>query len=174
MRATSAVCGELVITDDLTGLFNARYFDEILDIEINRAKRFGTPLALVFIDLDHFKLVNDQHGHLIGSRVLAEIGQLIKQRIRAVDCGARYGGDEFVLILPQTDKTGAYELVTNLQKKICSHVVMSEDGAEIRVTASFGIATLPEDVDNKLDLIRLADNLMYQVKETTRNGIMLS
>lgn len=165
---------ELVITDDLTGLFNARYFDEILDIEINRAQRFNVPVALVFIDLDHFKLVNDRHGHLIGSRVLAEIGQLIKRRLRAVDCGARYGGDEFVIILPQTDKMGAYELVVNLQERICKHELVAEDGTPIRVTASFGIAAMPEDVDNKLDLIRLADNMMYRVKATTRNGIMMA
>ncbi|MDY0291089.1 MAG: sensor domain-containing diguanylate cyclase [Desulfuromonadaceae bacterium] len=165
---------ELVITDDLTGLHNARYFDEILDIEIRRSQRFNTPVSLVFLDLDHFKRVNDRHGHLIGSQVLTEIGQLIKKRLRAVDCGARYGGDEFVIILPQTDKMGAYELVANLRRRICDHVLIAEDGTPIQVTASFGIASMPEDVDNKLDLIRLADNMMYKVKATTRNGIMMA
>ncbi|MFA5699920.1 MAG: sensor domain-containing diguanylate cyclase [Desulfuromonas sp.] len=165
---------ELVITDDLTGLFNARYFDEVLDIEIRRAQRYGTSMALVFMDLDHFKRVNDQHGHLTGSRVLAEIGHLIKRRIRDIDCAARYGGDEFVLILPQTDKRGAYELVADLHHRIRTHVFYTEDGAQIQVTASFGIATLPEDVDNKYALIRLADKMMYQVKETTRDGIMMA
>lgn len=165
---------ELVITDDLTGLFNARYFDEILEIEINRTQRFHTSVALVFIDIDHFKLVNDRHGHLIGSQVLAQIGQLIKKRLRSVDCGARYGGDEFVIILPQTDKMGAYELVVDLQERICAHALTAEDGTRIKVTASFGIASMPEDVDNKLDLIRLADNMMYKVKQTTRNGIMMA
>ncbi len=165
---------ELVITDDLTGLFNARYFDEVLDIEIRRAQRFGTPLALVFMDLDHFKLVNDRHGHLVGSRVLAEIGNLIKRRIRDIDCAARYGGDEFVIVLPQTEKKGAYELVTDLLERIRKHVLLTENGAQVRVTASFGIAILPEDADNKHDLIRLADELMYQIKETTRDGIMLA
>jgi len=164
---------ELVITDDLTGLYNARYFDELLDIELSRAKRFSVSLSLVFIDLDFFKLVNDNHGHLVGSRMLSEIGQLFKQRIRNVDFGARYGGDEFVLILPQTDKNGAYELVSNLREMVSSYVLTTDEGKEVSVTASFGIASYPEDVDNKIDLIRLADNLMYKVKETTRDGIMM-
>lgn len=165
---------ELVITDDLTGLYNARYFDELLDIELSRAQRFSASLSLVFIDLDYFKLVNDKHGHLIGSRMLAEIGQLFKNRIRNVDYGARYGGDEFVLILPQTDKKGAYELVCSLRDMVRNYVLTTENGAEVSVTASFGISSYPEDVDNKVDLIRLADNLMYKVKETTRDGIMMA
>ncbi|MBN2645779.1 MAG: sensor domain-containing diguanylate cyclase [Desulfuromonadaceae bacterium] len=164
---------ELVITDDLTGLFNARYFDDLMDIEISRAQRFGSPLSLVFMDLDHFKQVNDTHGHLVGSRMLSELGFLIKERIRSVDFGARYGGDEFVLILPQTGKQGAYELVSYLREMINSYVLTTETGAHVQVTASFGIATLPDDADNKIDLIRLADNRMYKVKETTRDAIMM-
>ncbi|MDD3800965.1 sensor domain-containing diguanylate cyclase [Desulfuromonas thiophila] len=164
---------ELVITDDLTGLFNARYFDDLLTTEISRAHRFGEPLSLVFMDLDHFKWVNDRHGHLVGSRMLAEIGQLLKNRIRAVDFGARYGGDEFVLILPQTGKTGAFELVSQLRQRIREHVLLADNGTPVQVTASFGIASLPEDADNKIDLIRLADNRMYRVKETSRDGICL-
>ena len=165
---------ELVITDDLTGLYNARYFDDLLEIELNRAKRFGSSLALVFIDLDFFKLVNDKHGHLVGSRVLSEIGQLFKRRIRSVDYGARYGGDEFVLILPETDKVGAYGLVCNLRDLVRSYVMITDEGAEISVTASFGIAVYPDDADNKIDLIRKADNMMYKVKESTRDGVMMA
>lgn len=165
---------ELVITDDLTGLYNARYFDELIDIEINRAQRFDSHLSLVFIDLDFFKLVNDKHGHLVGSRMLAEIGQLFKKRIRSVDYGARYGGDEFVLILPQTCKRGAYDLVCSLRDMVRAFVLTTQDGARVSVTASFGIATFPEDADNKIDLIRQADNMMYKVKETTRDGIMMA
>lgn len=165
---------ELVITDDLTGLYNARYFDDLLDVEIARAQRFDSTLSLVFIDLDFFKLVNDNHGHLVGSRMLAEIGQLLKSRIRTVDYGARYGGDEFVLILPQTSKKGAYDLVCSLRELVRSHVLLTEDGSEIRVTASFGIAAYPIDADNKIDLIRLADNMMYKVKQTTRDGVLMA
>ncbi len=165
---------ELVITDDLTGLYNARYFDELLEKELSRAQRFNASLSLVFIDLDYFKLVNDNHGHLIGSKMLSEIGQLFKNRIRNVDYGARYGGDEFVLILPQTDKQGAYELVCSLRDMVRGYVLTTESGARVSVTASFGISNYPEDVDNKLDLIRLADNLMYQVKEANRDGIMMA
>jgi diguanylate cyclase (GGDEF)-like protein len=165
---------ELVITDDLTGLYNARYFDELLEIELSRAQRFHSNLSVVFIDLDFFKLVNDKHGHLVGSRMLSEIGQLFKHRIRSVDYGARYGGDEFVLILPQTNKQGAYELVSTLRDKVRNFVLTTDTGTEVRVTASFGISNFPEDADNKTDLIRLADNLMYKVKETTRDGIMMA
>jgi len=165
---------ELVITDDLTGLYNARYLDDLLDIEISRAERFNSNLALVFIDLDYFKLVNDKHGHLIGSRMLAEIGQLFKRRIRSVDFGARYGGDEFVLILPQTDKEGAYDLVCHLRDMVRSYALTTEAGDKVNVTASFGIATYPEDATTKIDLIRLADNMMYKVKETTRDGVMMA
>lgn len=165
---------ELVITDDLTGLYNARYFDDLLDVEISRAKRFDTTLSLVFIDLDFFKLVNDNHGHLVGSRMLSEIGQLLKHRIRTVDFGARYGGDEFVLILPQTCKAGAYDLVCSLREMVRSHVLTTEEGVDVSVTASFGIAAYPVDADNKIDLIRLADNMMYKVKQTTRDGVLMA
>ena len=165
---------ELVITDDLTGLYNARYLDDLLDIEISRAERFSSNLALVFIDLDFFKLVNDKHGHLVGSRMLAEIGQLFKRRIRSVDFGARYGGDEFVLILPQTDKAGAYDLVCNLRDMVRSYQLTTETGDKVSVTASFGIATYPDDATTKIDLIRQADNMMYKVKETTRDGVMMA
>jgi diguanylate cyclase (GGDEF)-like protein len=91
-----------------------------------------------------------------------------------VDYGARYGGDEFVLILPQTSKQGAYDLVCSLREMVRNHVLLTEDGSEIRVTASFGIAAYPIDADNKIDLIRLADNMMYKVKQTTRDGVLMA
>ncbi len=165
---------ELVITDDLTGLYNARHFNDLIEIEIRRAQRFDDKLSLVFVDLDYFKHVNDQHGHLVGSRMLAEIGKLFKNRIRSVDYGARYGGDEFVFILPQTDKQGAYDLVSNLRDLVRSYVLTTEDGKRVNVTASFGIACYPDDADDKLSLIRVADNMMYKVKETSRDGIKVA
>ncbi|HWI41177.1 MAG TPA: sensor domain-containing diguanylate cyclase [Verrucomicrobiae bacterium] len=162
----------LVITDDLTGLYNARHFDEALEEEVARAQRYGTPLALLFLDLDHFKSVNDTHGHLAGSRLLAEVGQLIRRTIRKVDKAARYGGDEFVLILPNTGREGALVLASNLRRVLAEQVFRTPAGLPVRVTASFGVAALPEDAADKRGLIAAADAAMYRVKEGGRNGVL--
>ncbi|MDW7709732.1 MAG: sensor domain-containing diguanylate cyclase [Deferrisomatales bacterium] len=162
---------ELVITDDLTGLYNARHLLEYLDHEVDRAHRYGTPLSLVFFDVDYFKGVNDTHGHLVGSRVLTEMGRLIRGCVRSSDVAARYGGDEFVLVLPNTDKKGAVTVASNLRQKVREHYFLSEQGYRIRVTASFGVASYPEDAQTKLALIRHADQAMYRVKETTRDAV---
>lgn len=164
----------LVITDSLTGLYNARHFDELLDAEVERSRRFACPLSLIFFDLDHFKVVNDTHGHLVGSRVLAEVGALLRKNIRSVDIAARFGGDEFVVLLPNTDKWGAHTLGNNLRALMRNCGFVSDDGQPITVTASFGIASMPEDASTKLDLVRLADKAMYVVKETTRDGVLLA
>jgi diguanylate cyclase (GGDEF)-like protein len=162
---------ELVITDDLTGLHNSRHMHELLDHEFERAKRYTTPLSLVFIDLDHFKEVNDTHGHLVGSRLLTEIGRLIKENLRTVDYAARYGGDEFVLILPNTAKKGAVVVAAKLRNALRQRQFHADDGTPFKITASFGIASYPEDATTKRDLVSLADQAMYAVKESSRDGI---
>ncbi len=162
---------ELVITDDLTGLYNSRHLHVLLDLEFERAKRYHTPLSLVFIDLDHFKEVNDTHGHLVGSRLLTEIGQLVKANLRTVDFAARYGGDEFVLILPNTAKEGALAVAGKLREALRQREFRADDGDPFTITASFGIASYPEDASNKRDLVSLADQAMYAVKESSRDGI---
>lgn len=162
---------QLVITDDLTGLFNARHMHHLIDYEIERARRYGSSVALVFIDLDHFKQVNDTHGHLIGSRLLSEIGHFLRDNIRKVDLAARYGGDEFVLILPETGKQGALILCNNLCQQLRQHPFLSEAGMDLKVTASFGVAALPEDAADKAELLRQADRVMYEVKATSRNAV---
>lgn len=164
---------ELVITDDLTGLYNSRHLHMLLDFEVERARRYGTDLSLIFIDLDRFKSVNDTYGHLAGSRLLTEIGHLIRDHIRKSDIAARYGGDEFVIILPNTAKDGAYVLASNLREAIRKYQFLADDGNYIRVTASFGIAAFPSDAESKQDLIRLADQAMYEVKETSRDAIKM-
>jgi diguanylate cyclase (GGDEF)-like protein len=171
---TYARINALVITDDLTGLYNARHFDMVLDLEVERAHRYGAPLALVFFDLDHFKQVNDTHGHLVGSRLLAEVGALVHRQIRSTDVAARFGGDEYVILLPSTDKAGALTMVGKLRQRLREHRFHADDGQSISVTASFGIAALPEDALSKLDLMRLADQAMYRVKGTTRDGVELA
>ncbi len=162
---------ELVVTDDLTGLYNARYLLDVLDYEVDRARRYGYPVSLVFLDLDFFKDVNDTHGHLVGSRLLGEVGQILRGLIRKADVAVRYGGDEFVLVLPNTPKEGAVTLASNLRQRIREHYFLADEGYRIRLTASFGVATYPTDAQSKLALVRLADQAMYRVKEETRDGV---
>ena len=163
---------ELVITDDLTGLYNGRYLHTLIDEEIERVRRFGGKLSLIFIDLDFFKKINDTCGHLVGSRTLAEIGQLIKENVRRICKSARYGGDEFVIVMPNTGKSGAMTLATKLCELFRAHNFRDDNNESFNMTASFGIATFPDDADSKDELIRLADQAMYRVKETSRNAVM--
>lgn len=162
---------QLVITDDLTGLYNARHMHRLIDYEIERARRYNTPVALVFIDLDHFKQVNDTYGHLVGSRLLAEVGGFLQENVRKVDLAARYGGDEFVLVLPATNKSGAMILCNHLCNLLRNRPFVTEDGVTLRITASFGVAALPEDAADKAELLRQADRAMYEVKATSRDGV---
>jgi diguanylate cyclase (GGDEF)-like protein len=163
---------ELVITDDLTGLYNGRYLHTLIEEEIERVRRFGGKLSLIFIDLDFFKKINDTCGHLVGSRTLAEIGALIKDNVRRICKSARYGGDEFVIVMPNTGKSGAMTLATKLCELFRAYDFRDDNDVTFKMTASFGIATFPDDADTKDDLIRLADQAMYRVKETSRDAVL--
>jgi diguanylate cyclase (GGDEF)-like protein len=165
---------QLVITDDLTGLFNSRYFFEQIEYEVARSKRYGSPLSLVFLDLDHFKNVNDSYGHLTGSRLLAEVGAVVAESIRKTDKAARYGGDEFVIILPHTEKTGAYTFALKLHNELNNKAFFSNNGNRLTVSGSFGVASFPEDAHNSTELISLADEAMYLVKNNGRNGVRVA
>jgi len=162
---------ELSITDELTELYNSRHFQTLIDYEIERAERLETELSLVFIDLDHFKEVNDTYGHLTGSRLLSEVGRIIHDNTRIVNHAARYGGDEFVILLPGAGNEAALGMIKNLQKVFQEADFRSNCGQPIEVTASIGVATYPTNAENKQELIRLADEAMYEVKKTTRNGV---
>lgn len=162
---------ELTIIDDCTGLYNARHMHTLIDTELSRAKRYKHPFSVIFLDLDHFKNVNDTHGHLIGSRLLYEIGQVLAEGLRSIDAAIRYGGDEFVLILPQTSRAGALKVANRLRESLNSKVFFEEEGLNISITASFGISSYPEDAADKEDILRHSDQAMYHVKETTRDGI---
>jgi diguanylate cyclase (GGDEF)-like protein len=162
---------ELTITDDCTGLFNARHLYKTLETEVYRSARFGYQFSVIFIDLDHFKQVNDTHGHLVGSRLLAEIGYLIKEQLRLIDFAFRYGGDEFVVLLPQTSKDQAVVVAKRLQDTLRDGIFCAEQGLNLNMRASMGLATYPHDAQTPHDIIRQADEMMYMVKNTTRDNI---
>ena len=162
---------DLTITDDLTGLYNARHFQTLSEYEMERASRYGNELSMVFLDLDHFKLVNDTYGHQTGSRLLKEVGQLLQKTIRVVDHAARYGGDEFIFLLPSTDKKGAMAMAHNLLLQLRAAVFYSDCGKTMKVTASLGVATYPTNAYCLQELIKLSDEAMYEVKRKSRNGV---
>src|ERR1700723_1689071 len=162
---------ELTITDDCTGLFNARDLYKTLETEVYRSARFGYQFSVIFIDLDHFKSVNDTHGHLVGSRLLAEVGYLVKAQLRLIDFAFRYGGDEFVVLLPQTSKDQALVVAKRLRDALRASSFCREESLNLNVRASMGLATYPHDARSAHDIIRQADEMMYLVKNSTRDNI---
>src|SRR5690349_17857543 len=131
---------ELTITDDCTGLYNSRHLYKTLESEVYRSARFGYEFSVVFIDLDHFKVVNDTHGHLVGSKLLAEVGFAVKSHLRLIDYAFRYGGDEFVILLPQTNKDSAMVVARRLRDMFRSSRFLEDDNLNLNVRASLGLA----------------------------------
>jgi diguanylate cyclase (GGDEF)-like protein len=159
---------ETSILDDVSSLFNFRYFHQALERELKLTARHKSRLSLLFIDLDNFKQVNDTHGHLRGSKVLREVGFLLRAAIRETDIAARYGGDEFVVILPDTDKGAAKRLGERMRQLILRSSFLKEEGIGARLGASIGIATFPTEAPTKDELIHIADERMYEDKENNR------
>lgn len=164
----------LSITDDLTKLYNSRFLNATLRREVERSKRYRTPVSLIFLDLDGFKNVNDQHGHLFGSRTLVEVGAVIKATVREIDVVSRFGGDEFTIILPQTGPEGAQIIADRIRQKIEETQFLESYGVQVRLTASIGIASFPDHGRTKDDLIARADQAMYLVKGRGKNGVALA
>ncbi len=162
---------ELTIKDDCTNLFNARHMSSILETEIYRSRRYNYEFSLVFIDLDFFKRVNDTHGHLAGSRLLGEIGDALKSSCRLIDFAFRYGGDEFVILLPQTPKDNALVVARRLHKMIRESVWLEKEGLNVRITASLGVSAYPLDSRTKEGVMHLADEAMYLVKNSNRDNV---
>ncbi len=144
--------------DQLTGLLNRREFDRIMAEEAERSRRFGHPLALVMVDIDHFKAVNDTHGHLAGDAVLREVAKTLTAQLRTVDRVARIGGEEFALVLVQTGRSAATEVAQRVVKAVAASPVMIESGVSLRLTISAGLAALPEDGSWLERLIGVSDN----------------
>ena len=165
---------ELTITDDVTGLFNARHLYKTLEAEVYRSARFGYEFSVLFIDLDHFKRVNDTHGHLVGSKLLTEVGFHLKHHLRLIDYAFRYGGDEFVILLPQTNKEAAMVVARRILDVFRHTAFLESDGMALSVRASIGVATYPEDAKSTHEIIRQADEMMYKVKNSTRDNIAVA
>ncbi len=161
----------LSVTDDLTHLYNSRYLNLVLRKETKRASRNGRPLSLLFIDLDGFKGVNDTHGHLFGSRALVEAAAVIRGSARETDVVARFGGDEFALVLPDTGGEGAFAVGERIRERVAAHTFLADDGLDIHLTVSVGVATLPDVAASADELMQAADKAMYRVKDAGKNGI---
>jgi len=167
---------ELAMVDGLTGLFMRRYFDARIEEEIERSKRYGTPFSVVMMDVDDFKKLNDEHGHLIGDRVLRTIANVVKAQMRGVDTAARYGGEEIALILPRTEMVAAYNVGERIRSAIAEQRVTTDSDPPkvLGVTASFGIASYPETrASTGEDLVRRADRALYRAKKTGKNRVEL-
>jgi diguanylate cyclase (GGDEF)-like protein len=164
----------LSVTDDLTLLANSRYLNQVLRRETKRAMRSNRPLSMLFLDLDGFKQVNDNHGHLAGSKALVEAGAVIRSCARETDVVARFGGDEFALILPDTGPEGAKAVAMRIRDRIRATKFLTSDGLAVRLTASIGVATLPDAAQTAEDLLRVADSAMYKVKYEGKDGICVA
>lgn len=159
----------LVEIDDLTGLFNMRSLYQKLDFEIERAKRFSRTVTVVMMDMDRFKSVNDGHDHLFGSYVISEVGKIIRQMTRAVDIPARYGGDEFLIVLSETPLSGVEAFCERLRKKV-EETTFTQGSDSICLTLSIGYATLSaSDNFSAKELVRRADMALYEAKRQGRN-----
>ena len=158
----------LSITDGLTGLRNYRFFQQAINRETERAVRFGRPMGLLMLDLDHFKSVNDTHGHQVGDAVLVEVADRVRAEVREVDLVARYGGEEFAVVLPETDRSGA----EHIAERICERIrgrPLHASGVDLALTVSIGVAVLPDDGTSPSALVRAADDALYAAKAAGRD-----
>jgi diguanylate cyclase (GGDEF)-like protein len=161
----------LSITDEYTGLYNARYMHQILPELLKDSQKKAKPLSLAFVDIDNFKSVVDLHGHLAGSQVLKEIGQVINRSLGKEDLLTKYGGDEFVIVMPGRDKKQARKLAETILKNIRDLHYLKEEKNPVQITASFGLATYPGDANSVKDLLLRADAAMYDIKRSTKNAV---
>ena len=158
------------LVDTLTGLSNRRHGQDALALEISRAARFGDPLALVIVDVDSFKSINDAHGHPFGDRVLRHVADILRTTLRDIDLPSRWGGDEFVLLLAATDVAGALAVAERLRSALAERILIAPDGSAVNVTASFGVAVYP-DAPSEAELLEAADEALYAAKRAGKNRV---
>jgi two-component system cell cycle response regulator len=164
---------KLATTDTLTGLFNRGQVDERFAIELGRARRYGKPLTVAMIDLDHFKALNDAHGHIAGDIVLRTIGSILRNSFRESDTAGRYGGEEFMVILPETGMDAAEQKLESLRKLVASTpFALSPRSEQAHVTISVGLASFPQDGESAGDLFACADERMFEAKRDGRNRVV--
>ena len=165
---------QLVYLDDATGLYNTRYLHTILDQEIQRYQESGKPFAVLFLDADRFKQVNDGHGHSVGTKLLNELGEHIKKLVRDTDTVFRYGGDEFVAVLTECDLKMAQIAAERIRASVEKNSFLSDEGLHLHFTVSIGVALFPDHAKSKADIIAAADHAMYVAKKTTRNSVSIA
>ncbi len=162
---------ERAFVDDVTEVYNARYLLEAMDRELHRAERYDAELSLLFLDLDRFKLVNDRHGHLVGSQALRQLSRVLAQCVRQVDTLARYGGDEFTIVLPDTGEAGAAQVAERIRRVVEETPFDAGRGEVMRLTCSLGHATFPRHGRDRGTLLDAADKAMYRAKSLGRNRV---
>lgn len=160
-----ALTRRMAVTDELTGLFNYRYLQQRLDEEVERVRRYGEAFSLIMIDADDFKRYNDTNGHIAGDLALKELGQVLKANVREVDVVCRYGGEEFSVVLPQTDAAGGFVAAEKLREAVAAHEFADGEGVRgVRLTVSLGLATYPTHAESRETLLSLADDALYRAK----------
>lgn len=175
LRENLAQQSELAARDGLTGLYNRRKFDTHLTEEIRRSRRYNRPLALIMVDIDHFKHYNDTYGHVQGDRLLQELAKVLVHSVRSTDFVARYGGEEFAIILPETNKTCSLLAAEKIRAAVATHpFLMSGSQPGGSLTLSMGVASYPEDMPDTEVLVERADQALYQAKQTGRNRAVMA
>ncbi|MHB8780549.1 MAG: GGDEF domain-containing response regulator [Candidatus Geothermincolia bacterium] len=164
----------LAVTDGLTKIYNHRFFQEVFEREFKRADRYRTGFALIMLDIDHFKLINDTYGHLYGDLILKELADLIKSCLRSMDIVARYGGEEFAVLLPETSLKEAELTAERIRRSVEEYAFAAAEGKGIRITVSQGVTAYPgPDVTNRNDLVAKADGALYRAKGAGRNRVLV-
>lgn len=174
LEQSQAALKELAIHDSLTGLFNRREFERQLREEAERSRRFGRPFVLLMLDIDHFKAVNDTHGHPAGDEALRAVAALLSGEVRSVDTVARYGGEEFAVLMPETAGSGGLTMAERIRVSIASQAITVAQGQAVNLTVSIGVATFAEGAGSERELVAAADGALYAAKAAGRDQVVLA